>query len=264
MSDATDPKAEPKPAAPPTAPTAPRLRKTRSRSRAWPRRSADPRAAKPAAHNAATQPRGGPQKDVFKTVFTVAWLAILLGFAIEALLLDRGDRLRHRHGAEAVHRRPDQQGLVVLPGVRRARLRQRDQQGAARSGRALRSALRPTRLRHRAFDAQGRRRRPRPRRHGRRPVAPDHRPGQGVQYALFGFVLGKLEKKIGVGLAAYAGVGFLAGLLFGGVILGYTLGQDPRRPPAAALVARGISEILFPVGCAAVLYVSGILGKKAA
>lgn len=48
--------------------------------------AAAPAATPAAAAPSATPTAGAPERDVFKTVFTVAWMAILLGFAVEALL----------------------------------------------------------------------------------------------------------------------------------------------------------------------------------
>lgn len=61
---------------------------------------------------------------------------------------------------------------------------------------------------------------------------------------------------------AHAGAGLAIGLLFGGAMLALTLGSSPEPPPTVDLVSRGVNEILFPVGCALVLFSAGTLGNK--
>ena len=63
--------------------------------------------------------------------------------------------------------------------------------------------------------------------------------------------------------AAHAGVGLASGLLFGGPLLALTFQAMPQLT-AAAVVARSVNELFFPVGCALVLYASDTLGKRLA
>jgi hypothetical protein len=50
--------------------------------------------------------------------------------------------------------------------------------------------------------------------------------------------------------------------VFGGAILALTLGAAPGAVPAPNLVSRGLNELLFPVGCALVLFSAGALGNR--
>jgi len=220
--------------------------------------------AKPApkAGDAATPETAAPERDVFKTVFTVAWMAILLGFAVEALLLLAAAGFRTATGpkpfvADLVQKvswsflvcvglgfgnaiskaRPAITGLFGLLSAPLAFTTARSLHKGAGAALGL------------AATAGG-------------PSALVIALVKALQYALLGWALAKIDKKKGAGLFAYTVTGLIAGLLFGGVILIYSFASTPGGIPAAGMVARGISEILFPVGCSAVLYVANVLGRK--
>ena len=86
---------------------------------------------------------------------------------------------------------------------------------------------------------------------------------KGLQYAVLGLAIGWIAKKAWGGVAAHAGVGFASGLLFGGPLLVLTFQAMPQLS-AGAVAARSVNELLFPVGCALVLYASDTLGKRLA
>ncbi|HJX28988.1 MAG TPA: hypothetical protein VJ885_13840 [Thermoanaerobaculia bacterium] len=85
---------------------------------------------------------------------------------------------------------------------------------------------------------------------------------KGLQYALFGLVLGWIGKKAWGGLAAHVGTGAAFGILFGTAIMAATEAAAKAPTPPVDLMARGINELLFPIGCAVILYASSILGKR--
>ncbi|MEO7794707.1 MAG: hypothetical protein ABIV06_08010 [Thermoanaerobaculia bacterium] len=84
---------------------------------------------------------------------------------------------------------------------------------------------------------------------------------KGLQYALLGLALGWIAKQAWGGVVAHAGVGFACGLLFGVPLLALTFQAMPVLS-TATVVARSVNELLFPVGCALVLYASDTLGKR--
>ena len=86
---------------------------------------------------------------------------------------------------------------------------------------------------------------------------------RALQYAVLGLTIGWIAKKAWGGVAAHAGVGLACGLLFGGPLLVLVLRAMPHLS-GAALLARTVNELLFPVGCALVLYASDTLGKRLA
>lgn len=90
---------------------------------------------------------------------------------------------------------------------------------------------------------------------------------KAVQYGVFGAIIGYLGGQTPLRAGRYAAVGALAGIVFGGLIvwLSAASAQDIGNPlSAVALTSRVINEILFPIGCALVLFAVDNLGKSAA
>jgi hypothetical protein len=83
---------------------------------------------------------------------------------------------------------------------------------------------------------------------------------KATQYALLGFVLGHIGQR-GWGALAHVGAGLAAGLLFGIPIAALTMAEG--APPAVA-AARAVNELAFPVGCSLVLYTAEILSQRRA
>lgn len=86
---------------------------------------------------------------------------------------------------------------------------------------------------------------------------------KGAEYGCFGAVLGWIQKQSWGGALAHVGMGLAVGVVFGGAILVLILQAAPTPPPPAALIARGVNEVLFPVGCSLILFAAEVLGKKA-
>ncbi len=63
-------------------------------------------------------------------------------------------------------------------------------------------------------------------------------------------------------IAGTAAGGLVVGVIFGGAILALTYATAPAPLPAAALISRGANEIFFPVGCSLVLFAAQALAKK--
>jgi len=78
-----------------------------------------------------------------------------------------------------------------------------------------------------------------------------------LEYALLGVLLGRLVRTPSSTLRAHVLTGLLVGLAFGGVILllNYMHASTAGGGlPAARIVAICVNELLFPVGCATVIY----------
>jgi hypothetical protein len=85
---------------------------------------------------------------------------------------------------------------------------------------------------------------------------------KGVQYGLFGGVLGWLGQQAWGRLGAHVGAGVAFGVTFGlTLILMMEVGAPVPTPPVG-LVSRGLNELIFPIGCAAVVYAGSVLGKR--
>lgn len=66
------------------------------------------------------------------------------------------------------------------------------------------------------------------------------------------------------GAVTHVAVGLAAGIIFGGAIVAATYYTSPEAPGSADLIVRGFNELLFPVGCALVLFSAQALGKRLA
>jgi len=84
---------------------------------------------------------------------------------------------------------------------------------------------------------------------------------KGFEYGLLGLAIVWIAKQSWGGLGAHAAAGLAAGILFGTPVLVLTALALPGLP-AATHAARAINELLFPAGCALVLYASDTLGKR--
>lgn len=80
------------------------------------------------------------------------------------------------------------------------------------------------------------------------------------EYGWLGVATGWLSKRAkGPGICAL--VGLFTGLIFGGITL-WLVANSAAHPLAASdWATRGINEVLFPVGCSLVLYASGALKR---
>lgn len=85
---------------------------------------------------------------------------------------------------------------------------------------------------------------------------------KGVQYALFGALLAWLAQQTWGKLGAHLAAGLAFGVTFGlTIVLMMEIGAPAPTSPVG-LVSRGLNELIFPVGCAAVVYASSVLGKR--
>lgn len=86
---------------------------------------------------------------------------------------------------------------------------------------------------------------------------------KGLEYGCLGIAVGWLGRRPWGGAIAHMGAGLAVGAVFGGLVLALLVGSSPQ-PPAAELVSRGMNEVLFPVGCALALFSAGALGERVA
>lgn len=85
---------------------------------------------------------------------------------------------------------------------------------------------------------------------------------KGVEYGCLGSAVGWLGRRPWGGVRAHVVAGVGIGVIFGGTIVGLMARTAPAPLPTAGLVARGVNEVLFPVGCSIVLYAAEALGKR--
>jgi hypothetical protein len=86
---------------------------------------------------------------------------------------------------------------------------------------------------------------------------------KGLEYGCLGLALGWVSQRPWGGAAAHMAVGFVVGAIFGGTVIALLATSGPDVS-ASSLVPRGVTEILFPVGCSLVLFSAEALGTSMA
>jgi hypothetical protein len=218
----------------------------------------------PPATAGAPDATGAPVTTPTQSILRGAWLAIALGFAIEALILGSvalsgGALAAKPFTADLVQKVSWSFFVCVALAVARTASRSGGVVMGVTGLLAAPAAFAVARGLHKgASQALGM----------VAAAAPGPSPAlvagiKGLQYAVLGLAIGWIAKKAWGGVAAHAGVGLASGLLFGGPLLALTFQAMPQLT-AAAVAARSVNELLFPVGCALVLYASDTLGKRLA
>lgn len=207
---------------------------------------------------------GAPSGASPRSILQVAWLAVVLGFAIEGLILlsvavAGGPLAAKTFTADLVQKVSWSFVVCVAIAVARTASKATGVLMGAAGLLAAPAAFAIARGLHKgASQALG--------------LVASAAPGpppilvagiKGMQYAVLGLVLAWVAKQVWGGAAAHAGVGFACGLLFGGPLLVLTFQALPELQ-AATVAARTVNELFFPVGCALVLYASDTLGKRLA
>jgi hypothetical protein len=85
---------------------------------------------------------------------------------------------------------------------------------------------------------------------------------KGLQYGLFGALLAWLAQQTWGKLGAHLLAGLAFGVTFGLTIVLMMEISAPAPTPPVGLVSRCLNELIFPVGCAAVVYASNVMGKR--
>lgn len=83
---------------------------------------------------------------------------------------------------------------------------------------------------------------------------------KAAEYGLLGFLLAHLAGKGVARAGPYLGAGASVGLVFGALALWLKTGAGAA---AAELAATAVNEILFPIGCAALVYVGAVVARAA-
>jgi hypothetical protein len=86
---------------------------------------------------------------------------------------------------------------------------------------------------------------------------------KGLEYGCLGLALGWVSQRLWGGAVAHMAVGFVVGSIFGGTVIALLAASGPAVS-ATILVPRGVTEILFPVGCSLVLFSAEALGTSMA
>jgi hypothetical protein len=82
---------------------------------------------------------------------------------------------------------------------------------------------------------------------------------KAAEYACLGLALNWVGRRAWGSALGHLAVGLLVGVVFGGVFLTVMVQSAPAPLSTPALVARGVNELLFPVGCALVVFIAEVL-----
>lgn len=89
---------------------------------------------------------------------------------------------------------------------------------------------------------------------------------RAIEYGVLGWALARLVQRTELRPSRYFGIGALVGLVFGGAIVffGYQVAMTKGAPMGAVQVISGIiNEVLFPIGCAGIIYAGQLVGRSA-
>ena len=84
---------------------------------------------------------------------------------------------------------------------------------------------------------------------------------KAVEYGCLAVLVGWVATRKKGGVLAHALVGFCTGIFFGGIALAYLDISSVKALSTVDWISRGINEVVFPVGCSLILFGSVTLGK---
>ncbi len=87
---------------------------------------------------------------------------------------------------------------------------------------------------------------------------------KALEYAALGLIIGTLSNRPSLSLWHNLLAGLLIGIVFGGTIVYLMVTMATEPLPPLGIATRCINEIIFPVGCSAVLFAAQKIGEKGA
>jgi hypothetical protein len=82
---------------------------------------------------------------------------------------------------------------------------------------------------------------------------------KAAEYGCLGLALAWAGQRAWHSALGHLAVGLMTGVVFGGVFLAVIVQSAPTPPSTPSLLARGVNELLFPVGCALVVFIAEVL-----
>ena len=82
---------------------------------------------------------------------------------------------------------------------------------------------------------------------------------KAAEYGCLGLALEWVGRRAWGSALGHLAVGLLTGVVFGGVFLAVVVQSAPTPLSTPSLLARGLNELLFPVGCALVVFIAEVL-----
>ena len=87
---------------------------------------------------------------------------------------------------------------------------------------------------------------------------------KAIEFGSLGLIAGWLSERAWAGITVHALVGLASGVVFGGTLIAYAIMTAAVVPPAAALAGVAVNELLYPAGCAVILFAAGAMGERLA
>jgi hypothetical protein len=81
---------------------------------------------------------------------------------------------------------------------------------------------------------------------------------KAAEYGCLGLVLEWVGRRAWGSALGHLAVGLLVGIIFGGVFLTVVVQSAPTSLATPTLLAKGVNELLFPVGCALVVFIAEV------
>jgi len=82
---------------------------------------------------------------------------------------------------------------------------------------------------------------------------------KAAEYACLGLALNWVGRRAWGSALGHLAVGLMVGVVFGGMFLAVVVQSAPTPLATPALLAKGVNELLFPVGCALVVFIAEVL-----
>jgi hypothetical protein len=82
---------------------------------------------------------------------------------------------------------------------------------------------------------------------------------KAAEYGCLGLALEWIGRRAWGSALGHLAVGLMVGVVFGGMFLMVVVQSAPTPPSAPSLLAKGLNELLFPVGCALVVFIAEVL-----
>ena len=82
---------------------------------------------------------------------------------------------------------------------------------------------------------------------------------KAAEYACLGLALNWVGRRAWGSALGHLAVGLMVGVVFGGMFLTVVVQSAPTPLATPALLAKGLNELLFPVGCALVVFIAEVL-----
>jgi hypothetical protein len=82
---------------------------------------------------------------------------------------------------------------------------------------------------------------------------------KAAEYGCLGLALNWVGQRAWHSALGHLAVGLMTGVVFGGVFLAAVVQSAPTPLSTPSLLARGVNELLFPVGCALVVFIAEVL-----